>query len=109
MITTAEIAGKRALIEVRFFRRTHRLVIATLQKEEESLYAVFEGRNHSGPFRIKIDQEKLALFDAVQRADYDFRYRAVLYLNDDQSEDTPLCAKPPTIVSHEDIAKQKSA
>ncbi len=30
---------------------------------------------------------------------HDFVYDGVLYLNDDQSEDTSACAKPPQIVS----------
>jgi len=111
MTSPTQLDGKRALIEVREGRRWHRVVIATLKKEGDSVFAVFGEQypqHRPEPAKIKIPERSLAHFEAVQHPDYDLKFQSVLYRRDDQSEDTLACARPPIIVTQADIDAEKN-
>lgn len=104
--TVAELDGKRARIEVREGRRWHRIVVATMKKEESDLYAVFREaypEHYPEPAKIKIPEKQLGHFERIAHADYDFTFGSVLYRVDHQSDDTPACVTPPIIVTQADI------
>jgi hypothetical protein len=44
MTLSGQLDGKRALIEMRESRRVQRLVVATLKKEDDGVFAVFHER-----------------------------------------------------------------
>jgi hypothetical protein len=111
MTLDPQLDGKRALIEVREGRRWHRVVIATLRKEGESVFAVFREQypqHRPEPAKVKIPEKQLGHFELVSHADYDLKFTSVLYRVDHQSEDTGAWVRPPIIVTQADIDAEKT-
>ena len=110
-VTLNDLDGKRALIEVREFRRMHRVVIATLVKEGDAIYAVFrESHSQHGSelAKIEIPDKYIRFFSLVFHADYDFKLQSVLLRGDSQSDDECPWVRSPIIVTQDDIDAAKS-
>jgi len=111
MTQSAQLDGRRALIEVREGRRWHRFVVATLKEEADGLFAIFREQypqHRPEPAKIKIPEKHLSLFEQVTHRDYELKFRSVLHRVDVESDDTVACARPPIIVTQAEIDAAKN-
>ena len=107
----SELDGKRVLIEVREYRRMHRIVIARIQKEDDGLYAIFREaypEHYPAPAKIKIPDKHLTLFIPVLHTEYEYKFQSVLLRGDPQTDDECGWVRPPVIVTQDDINDEKS-
>jgi hypothetical protein len=105
---TTELRDKTVLAEFRLGRRWHFRSVGTIRvyAPDDSGRAAVElvmPTAYPKPGRevrvIPLTDEQVTHLRRVEIGAHDFVYDGVLYLNDDQSEDTCACAKPPQIVS----------
>jgi len=104
----AELRDKTVLTEFRLGRRWHFRSVGTIricEPDNSGRTAVELVMPTAFPkpdkrFRvISLTDEQVLRLRRVDIGTHDFVYDGVLYLNDDESEDTKACAKPPQIVT----------
>lgn len=100
------------LVEVRSGRRNHWLTVARAQisrrnDSEQAIQITLEIRRYHRkqlqPWIIRIPDQQLRHLEEVSTRPGVNRLASVLYLGDDQSEDTFGPAQPPVIVSEHDL------
>lgn len=104
--------GCCVLVEVRSGRRNHWRTIARAQiskrnDSEQAIEIILEIRRYHRkqlqPWIIRIPDQQLRHLEEVPTRPGLYRLTSVLYLGDDQSEDTFGPARPPVIVSEHDL------
>jgi hypothetical protein len=109
---TDAIDGCTVLVEVRTGRRSHcrsisRAQISTRNDSEQPFAITLEvlryHRLQLQPWIVRIPDKQLHHLEKVPNHPGLYRLTSVLYLGDDQSEDTAFCARPPVIVSDLDL------
>src|ERR1700677_2950450 len=105
---TAKFRDKTVLAEFRLGRRWHFRSVGTIRirNPDDLGRAVIElvmPTAHSKPgkeFRvISLTDEQIMRLRLAGVETHDFVYDGVLYLNNDESEDTKACARPPKVVT----------
>ena len=101
-ISLSQMDGKRSFIEVREWRRSHRMVVAVLRQEGDTIFAVFSSQypqHYPDPIRIPIPKEQLAHLEPTVHPEYQLRLRSVLNLHYVESDDTCGVMQPPALAN----------
>jgi len=109
----SRLQGKRILAECRLWRRRHEKRIGHIRISEPNTVGLVTidlvmpdllyPRPGHGTVAISLTEKQTPRIVEADGVTTDFVYEGVLFLNDDESEDTRIWTKPPKIVGADEI------